>query len=286
MGANPQEVALLNHLFGLSAKVDKPPSFLIPIYKRAGSRFHIPWQVLAAINSVETDYGRNLNVSSAGAIGWMQFMPSTWAEYGMSVDGHGTPNPYDPTDAIFSAAHYLAANGGAHHLRKAIFAYNHAVWYVDEVMWRADQILEHTVRPNAGAKAKIAAMKNAAQLLNGLPYIFGGGHGDWGPQLGYDCSGFVSAVLHAAGYLDAPQNTQSLPDQPGILPGPGKWVTMFDRTDAGSVTEDHVIIDIDGQFWESGGSTSDGGGPRVHHIRHISLGYLATFNRILHPHGL
>jgi hypothetical protein len=285
-GSSSAEVALLSHLSGLFSKGMEPPSFLVPIYKKAGKRFHIPWEVLAAINLVETDYGRNLNVSSAGAEGWMQFEPSTWAQWGMSVNGKGLPNPYDPTDAIFSAARYLAANGAAHHLRKAIFAYNHAGWYVDLVMWRAQQILEHVVKPDAKAKTKIEAMLTTARLLNGLPYIYGGGHGGWGPQLGYDCSGFVSAVLHAAGYLAAPQDTQTLPDQPEILPGPGKWVTMYDRTDGGALNEDHVIIDIDGHFWESGGSTSEGGAARVHPIADISLAYLATFNRILHPRGL
>ncbi len=285
-GSSSSEAALLSRLSGLFSTGMKPPSFLIPIYQKAGHRFHIPWQVLAAINSVETNYGRDLSVSSAGAEGWMQFEPSTWAQYGMSVNGKGLPNPYDPTDAIFSAARYLAANGGAHHLRQAIFAYNHAGWYVDEVMWRAEQILQHTARPDADAKGKIEAMLTAARLLNGLPYVYGGGHAGWGPSIGYDCSGFVSAVLHAAGYLAAPQDTQTLPDQPGILPGPGKWVTMYDRTDGGSLSEDHVIIDIDGHFWESGGSSSEGGGAMVHPIADISLAYLATFNRILHPRGL
>jgi transglycosylase-like protein with SLT domain/peptidase M23-like protein len=143
MGMSAGEVALLSHLSGLYVKGLQPPAFLIPIYKNAGKRFHIPWQVLAAINSIETNYGRDLNVSSAGAVGWMQFMPSTWREYGLSIKGNGPPNPYDPTDAIFSAARYLAANGGAHHLRKAIFAYNHAIWYVDSVLWRAGIISEH-----------------------------------------------------------------------------------------------------------------------------------------------
>ncbi len=282
---SPAEVALLRHLAGLSFKGLQPPTYLIPIYKKAGKRFHIPWQILAAINSIETDYGRNVNVSSAGAVGWMQFMPSTWREYGMSVNSRALPNPYDPTDAIFSAARYLAANGGGHHLRKAVFAYNHAGWYVDDVLWRAEVILEHTARPDATAKAKLTDMMTAAHLLNGLPYVWGGGHGGWGPSVGYDCSGFVSAVLHAAGYLTGPQTTQTLPAQPQIVAGPGKWVTMFDRTDAG-IGDDHVIIDINGQFWESGGSTSSGGAARVHQIAHISLSYLASFNRILHPQGL
>jgi len=139
MGISPAEAALLNRLSGSSRGL-KPPKFLIPIYMKASAKYHIPWQILAAINSIETDYGRNLNVSPAGAVGWMQFMPATWSQYGVAVDHSGPPNPYNPADAIFSAARYLAANGGGKHLRQAIFAYNHATWYVDEVLWRAGVI--------------------------------------------------------------------------------------------------------------------------------------------------
>jgi murein DD-endopeptidase MepM/ murein hydrolase activator NlpD len=119
-----------------------PPSNLIPIYKAAGRRYHVPWQVLAAINGIETNYGRNLNTSSAGAVGWMQFMPATWTEYAVPVAGQAVPNPYDPRAAIFAAAHLLAANGGTQHLRNAIFAYNHASWYVDAVLWREQLITD------------------------------------------------------------------------------------------------------------------------------------------------
>src|ERR1019366_3144034 len=81
---------------------------------------------------------------------------------------------------------------------------------------------------------------------------WGGGHSNWALVDGYDCSGFVSAVLHAAGYLTTPVTTQTLPGQPGIASGPGRGVTIFDRADAASASEDHVIIDINGQWWESG----------------------------------
>jgi cell wall-associated NlpC family hydrolase len=273
-----------SRLSKLLARGNQPPSFLIPIYKAASHRYHVPWRILAAINSIESNYGRNLNTSSAGAIGWMQFMPATWHEYGVDIGRRGRPNPYDPRDAIFSAARYLAANGARHDLRKAIYAYNHATWYVEEVLLTAEGISDHTPRATATVRHKLGAMRATALLLNGLPYIWGGGHGDWGLQPGYDCSGFVSAVLHAAGYLTAPVNTQSLPSQPGIRPGPGRFVTIFDRTDAGG--SDHVIIEIDGEWWESGGSTGSGGGAAVHRIAGISAAYLATFNQVLHPRGL
>ncbi|MBX5469577.1 MAG: lytic murein transglycosylase [Thermoleophilaceae bacterium] len=113
------------------------PPFLLPIYQAAGIEYGIRWEVLAAINEIETDYGRNLNVSTAGAVGWMQFLPSTWKVYGVDANHDGRRDPYNPVDAIFSAARYLAAAGGDKDLRQAIFAYNHADWYVDSVMLRA-----------------------------------------------------------------------------------------------------------------------------------------------------
>jgi cell wall-associated NlpC family hydrolase len=286
----PAQAAALSRLSALFTNGIQPPAFLIPIYKAAGRRYHVPWQVLAAINSIESDYGRNVATSTSGAIGWMQFMPATWLEYGVDVDRRGRPdagrpNPYDPQDAIFSAARYLAANGARHHLRKAIFAYNHATWYVDEVIVTAARITGRGSRPDASARLKLDAMRTMTGLLNGLPYIWGGGHGGWEIAPGYDCSGFVSAVLHAAGYLTVPVTTEALPSQPGILPGPGRFVTIFDRTDAG-IGSDHVIIDLNGKWWESGGSSAAGGGASVHRIARMSLAYLATFDQILHPRGL
>ncbi len=124
-----------------------PPSYLTPrhsaglpfpalhgLWQKAGATYGIPWQVLAAINKVESNFGRNMGPSSAGAIGWMQFMPSTWLRWGMDADGDGVADPWNPPDAIFSAARYLAAAGGRTDLQRGIFAYNHAQWYVDEIL--------------------------------------------------------------------------------------------------------------------------------------------------------
>lgn len=122
---------------GGSSAGDYPPANLIPIYKAAGRRYHIPWEILAAINAVETDYGRDLSTSSAGAIGWMQFMPATWRTYAIAARAGRKANPYDPRDAIFAAAHLLAANGGSAQIRRALFTYNHAGSYVDAVLARA-----------------------------------------------------------------------------------------------------------------------------------------------------
>ncbi|HEV7918876.1 MAG TPA: lytic transglycosylase domain-containing protein, partial [Solirubrobacterales bacterium] len=116
------------------------PPFLLPIYQAAGIQYGIRWEVLAAINEIETNYGRNLNVSTAGALGWMQFMPATWDMYGVDANGDGVKDPYNPVDAIFAAANYLKAAGGMKDLQRAIFAYNHAQWYVDQVVLRAKLI--------------------------------------------------------------------------------------------------------------------------------------------------
>jgi hypothetical protein len=116
------------------------PPFLLPIYQAAGIEYQVPWQILAAINEIETDYGRNLSVSSAGAVGWMQFEPSTWQRWGLDANGDGVADPYNPVDAIFSAARYLHAAGASQNLSRAIFAYNHAGWYVQSVLLRAKLI--------------------------------------------------------------------------------------------------------------------------------------------------
>jgi Transglycosylase SLT domain/Peptidase family M23 len=116
------------------------PPFLLPIYQAAGTEYDVPWQILASINEIETNYGRNLSVSSANAEGWMQFLPSTWAEYGVDATGSGVKDPDNPADAIFAAARYLHAAGASTNLRSAIFSYNHANWYVDSVLLRAKLI--------------------------------------------------------------------------------------------------------------------------------------------------
>ena len=115
------------------------PPFLLPVYQAYGAEYGIPWQVLASINRIETDFGRNLNVSSAGAMGWMQFIPSSWEAYGCDGNEDGLKDPYNPVDAICAAARYLNAAGADEDLRQAIFAYNHADWYVDEVLLYAKQ---------------------------------------------------------------------------------------------------------------------------------------------------
>jgi hypothetical protein len=137
-------------LGGAAAEI---PAGLVPVYKAAGRRYGVPWSVLAAINRIETSFGANLATSPAGAIGWMQFMPGTWAVYGVDGDGDGRVNPYSPADAIFAAANLLSANGAGHDLARAVFQYNHATWYVDRVLALAGAYADGTTTLPAGVDA-------------------------------------------------------------------------------------------------------------------------------------
>jgi membrane-bound lytic murein transglycosylase B len=111
-----------------------PAASLLSWYREAERRFGVDWQVLAAVNFVESGFGRLRSASSAGAQGPMQFMPATWRAYGLGGDVH------DPHDAILGAANYLRASGAVHDLRRALYAYNHSSRYVDAVVRFAAQM--------------------------------------------------------------------------------------------------------------------------------------------------
>lgn len=126
-------------LVSLTAPTTRPPSSfrtgppepaaaLLRHYGAAERRFGVPWHVLAAINFVESGFGRIRSASSAGAQGPMQFLPATWRAYGLGGDVH------DPRDAILGAANYLRASGAPRDLRRALFAYNRSTRYVDAVV--------------------------------------------------------------------------------------------------------------------------------------------------------
>jgi len=132
-------------LLARASALDIPPRYL-NLYVAAAGRYGIDWTILAAIGRVECDHGRdpdpsclhNGSVNSAGAGGPMQFLASTWAVYGVDVDGGGSPDRWDPADAIYGAARYLCASGAPGDYRAAIFAYNKATWYVEMVLhWAA-----------------------------------------------------------------------------------------------------------------------------------------------------
>jgi membrane-bound lytic murein transglycosylase B len=103
-------------------------------YREAQARFQIRWQVLAAVNFVESAFGKVRNTSTAGAQGPMQFEPATWRAYGLGGNVH------DPHDAILGAANYLAANHGSTDERGALYEYNHSTLYVDAVARYANRM--------------------------------------------------------------------------------------------------------------------------------------------------
>jgi hypothetical protein len=127
------------------AEAEIPPLYL-RLYQQAAQRYGVSWAVLAGIGKVECDHGRDPDpscthegaVNSAGAGGPMQFISSTWVSYGVDAQGTGTPDRWNPADAIYGAANYLRASGAPGDYARAIYAYNHASWYVAAVeSWAA-----------------------------------------------------------------------------------------------------------------------------------------------------
>jgi hypothetical protein len=119
------------------------PASYLDLYRRAAVTCPgLPWTVLAAIGTLETRNGQNVHTSVGGAVGPMQFLPSTWARWGYDANGDGAANINDPRDAVFVAARYLCAVGagrGGSSLNDAIYSYNHAWWYVREVILLANR---------------------------------------------------------------------------------------------------------------------------------------------------
>jgi murein DD-endopeptidase MepM/ murein hydrolase activator NlpD len=137
---------------------------LLSLWQNAGHSYGIPWNVLGAINKIESNFGRNMGPSSAGAIGWMQFMPSTWERWGTDADANGVADPWNPVDAVYSAARYLAASGGATDIRRAVFSYNHADWYVNQVLQLA-QLYGSSESASADAYQNAPAVQGSGTVV-------------------------------------------------------------------------------------------------------------------------
>ncbi|MGK2954255.1 MAG: lytic murein transglycosylase [Solirubrobacterales bacterium] len=140
------------------------PPFLLPIYQACGSEYGIPWEVLASINRIETNFGTNVSTSTAGAYGWMQFIHSSWVEWGVDANGDKLKDPYNPVDAICAAGNYLQDFGYSEDPYTAIFAYNHADWYVQDILEHAKayssippEVISSLTGLTEGARFPIAA---------------------------------------------------------------------------------------------------------------------------------
>src|SRR3954447_7000226 len=116
------------------------PEELAPLFSGAAERYGLGPDgaaILAGLTKVESDFGRNMGPSSAGAVGWTQFMPMTWRQFGVDADGDGRRDPMSAPDAIFSAARYLRHLGAPVDWRRALFGYNHDRRYVEHVLHEA-----------------------------------------------------------------------------------------------------------------------------------------------------
>jgi len=141
------------------------PGDYLELYRSAARGAGIDWAVLAAIGKVETDHGRyggTCATSSAGANGPMQFMPATWSQYGVDGDGDGRKDVCDPADAVPAAAGYLVANGAPENYYNAIYAYNHADWYVEDVLNQAD-VYRSAAKQESGVPVASIGVSNLAR---------------------------------------------------------------------------------------------------------------------------
>ncbi|WP_306356767.1 MULTISPECIES: bifunctional lytic transglycosylase/C40 family peptidase [unclassified Nocardia] len=194
------------------AHADIPESMLVLYQRAVGVCPGLDWSILAGIGKIETDHGRSPlpGVSSgenfAGAGGPMQFLAPTFdgviAAHQLPAGGATPPSRYNPSDAVHAAAYYLCDSGAPGDMYAAIFAYNHADWYVRDVLDQAARY-RTTVPEGSGDCADTADAGRAAAVLAfacaqlGQPYVWGGN----GPEAsgGWDCSGLTKAAFATVG---------------------------------------------------------------------------------------
>jgi hypothetical protein len=165
------------------ALADIPGNYLRWI-RDAGDRYGLDWSVIAGIYSIETDFGRldapgvRSGENSAGAGGPGQFLEPTWRLYGVDGDRDGVKDRYNPADAIPGTANLLARSGAPADYRRAVFAYNHASWYVDDVLTRAAHYRGAAEANPDAVQAALVADASAAETCTEL--VGDGGPADLG----------------------------------------------------------------------------------------------------------
>lgn len=179
-----------------SAAIAEIPPDQLDAMRQESLRTGIPWQIFAAIAKVESDFGRNMATSSAGAIGYGQFLPETWAAYGGDGNGDGVADPYDFHDVIPAMGRYLLASGAPADIPRALYAYNHSWDYVDTVLAYAGAY--GYVDPASIPARAVALVRSRI----GAPYVWGAE----GPDA-FDCSGLVLWVYQQLG-LQTPRTAQ------------------------------------------------------------------------------
>jgi hypothetical protein len=141
------------------------PARYLRLYQAAAERYGLDWAILAAVGAIESGHGRNNGPSSAGALGPMQFMPATWQQYGVDGNGDGRRDIRDPEDAIPSAAGLLRAAGAPANYRQALFAYNHADWYVNQILAQADLYRGSPLSGQGGQALELPSVASVRELL-------------------------------------------------------------------------------------------------------------------------
>jgi hypothetical protein len=294
-GATPQSCAP-------SSLGPEVPARLVPLYAEAAQRFELGPRgpsILAAINQIESGFGANTGPSSAGAEGPMQFLPATFAAYGVDGDRDGAVEITSDADAIYAAANYLHASGAPSNWQAAILSYNHADWYVAEVEATARSFAAHSTPQAAGpclagapTDAVARMLAEAARLSAMRPqssYVWGGSHGQspTPPNGPFDCSSAVSHLLQVGGFNNPTMDTTLLV-QWG-LPGPGRYMTIHVKPygpDAHTFIEFMPAVAPTSQrYWGTSGIAAPGKGPGFIAERLFSSAYLAGFQS-RHPPGL
>jgi len=247
-----------------SAATSKIPPAMLALYQDAAATCSgLPWTVLAAIGTVESDHGQSTlpgvhsGANAAGAEGIMQFEPATFAKYDEPVPPGGVdpPSPYDPTDAVYAAARLLCANGaaGGADIASAVYAYNHSASYVAQVLALAQSLAGPVSATSEGTPVSGAGAVAVEWALSqiGTPYVWGGET----PGVGFDCSGLVQAAYRVAGvglprvaqdqYDGTPKLSAGQPLAPGDLVFFGAGPAAIDHVGmyVGIVGGDAVMVD-------------------------------------------